>query len=329
MIVLNKVKHIGFLAVCLCFLVSSACGKTKNEKIKVLIIDGQNNHKVWPKSTIMMKQYLEETGIFQVDIARTQFLYQSELFKDWLGYANTPEGIEGKPKTDPNFKPDFFKYDVVVSNFGWKAAPWPNETKVNFEKYLKSGGGFVSVHAADNCFPEWPAYNKAIGIGGWDRNEKSGPYLYIDENNQVKKDYRPGIGGDHAKREEFLITTYNQEHPITKGMPLHWMHTVDECYTYLRGPAENVTILATAVSTLKDPSLKQKEPMVMTIDYGKGRVFHTTLGHDTTSFECVGFITLLKRGVEWAATGEVNQTEISEDFPSANKVSVRNFNYKK
>ena len=37
-------------------------------QLKALIIDGQNNHAVWPKSTIMMKQYLEETGLFEVDI---------------------------------------------------------------------------------------------------------------------------------------------------------------------------------------------------------------------------------------------------------------------
>ena len=28
------------------------------DKLKALIVDGQNNHKVWPKSTVMMKQYL-------------------------------------------------------------------------------------------------------------------------------------------------------------------------------------------------------------------------------------------------------------------------------
>ncbi len=32
--------------------------------MRALIVDGQNNHAVWPKSTIMMKQYLEETVKF-------------------------------------------------------------------------------------------------------------------------------------------------------------------------------------------------------------------------------------------------------------------------
>lgn len=323
-------KHITFLLMGFCFFTNVTYGNTCKKKIKVLIIDGQNNHVVWPKSTIMMKQYLEETGMFQVDISRTQFLNKSEKFKDWLTLADVPEGVEGKSKTDPNFNPNFSNYDVVISNFGWQAAPWPEETKANFERYIKNGGGFVSVHAADNSFPKWEAYNKMIALGGWGgRNEKDGPYLYVDKNNQTKKDYSKGPAGKHGKREPFLVTTYNTKHPITKGLPVTWMHAADECYAFLRGPAENVIILATAVSSIKAPELEQKEAVAMVIDYGKGRIFHTTLGHDSTSFECTGFITLLRRGVEWAATGKVTQTEISKDFPTVNEVSLRSFNYKK
>ncbi|GAL78319.1 hypothetical protein JCM19274_4818 [Algibacter lectus] len=281
-----------------------------------------------------MKQYLEETGMFTVDIARTKYLNNSEENKDWLALANVGEGIEGgKPKTDPGFNPKFSKYDVVVSNFGYKAASWPEKVQKKFEKYIKKGGGFVSVHAADNSFPEWTAYNEMIAIGGWGggRTEKHGPYLYVDKDNKPKKDYSPGKGGTHGKREAFAVTNYNTEHPITKGMPKVWMHAPDECYAFLRGPAENVTILSTAVSTKKKPELEQKEPVAMVVDYGKGRIFHTTLGgHDTKSFECVGFITLLKRGgVEWAATNKVTQIELPADFPSADNVSTRNFNLAK
>lgn len=301
-------------------------------KIKVLIIDGQNNHSVWPKSTIMMKQYLEETNLFEVNIERTKYLNNSEEHKDWLPLAQVPAGIEGKSKTDPDFKPNFSNYDVVISNFGFKAAAWPKETQLNFENYIKNGGGFVSVHAADNCFPEWEAYNKIIGIGGWgNRTEKDGPYLYIDKDNKPKKDYTAGPGGKHGKKEAFLVTTYDKKHPIMRGIPQEWMHAEDECYAYMRGSAENVTILSTAVSTLKDSELQQKEPVVMTIEYGKGRIFHTTLGHDTAAFECVGFITLLERGVEWAATGKVKRahTKLAPDFPTKINTSTRKFQYKK
>jgi type 1 glutamine amidotransferase len=116
----------------------------------------------------------------------------------------------------------------------------------------------------------------------------------------------------------------DKTHPITKDLPDFWMHSKDECYSTLRGPGENMTILATAADT---PELKEKgrnEPMLMVISYGKGRVFHTTLGHDTEAFEGVGFITTFLRGSEWAATGKVTQP-IPKDFPSADKPSARGF----
>ncbi|TYA71733.1 ThuA domain-containing protein [Seonamhaeicola marinus] len=318
-----KIKQL--LSLALLIIITSACNANHKKKIKVLIIDGQNNHAVWPKSTIMMKQYLEETGLFKVDIARTKYLWKSTREAKYLPLANVGEGVETKKsKTDPDFKPKFSKYDVIISNFGWRAAPWAEDTKKAFEKYLRKGGGFVTVHAADNCFPNWKAYNQAIGIGGWSRNEKHGPYLYVDKDGKVVRDtVSKGPGGAHGPRADFIVSMYNQEHPISKGIPSEWLHADDECYALLRGPAENVTILGTAISTKS----KRAEPMLMTIDYHKGRVFHTTLGHDTKAFECVGFITTLLRGTEWAATGKVT-IDIPSDFPGKDKISTRAFKLK-
>ena len=62
----------------------------------------------------------------------------------------------------------------------------------------------------------------------------------------------------------------------------------------------------------------------MTIQYEKGRVFHTPMGHADYSQECVGFIVSLQRGAEWAATGKVTQP-IPADFPTPGKTSTRPF----
>ncbi|RME90836.1 MAG: ThuA domain-containing protein, partial [Verrucomicrobia bacterium] len=285
---------------------------------------------VWPKSTIMMKQYLEETGLFEVDIARTRYLWKWEREKDWLPLAGPGEweGLK-QPKADPDFHPDFSKYDVVISNFGWRAADWPEATRRDFERYMANGGGLVVVHAADNSWPEWKEFNRMIGLGGWGgRNEKDGPYVYIDRNGKVVRDTSPGGAGRHAPANEFLVTIRNHEHPITRGLPDFWMHSKDECYSHLRGPAENLTILATACDSPALQAEGRNEPMLMTIQYHKGRVFHTTLGHDDYSFECVGFITTFLRGTEWAATGKVTQ-KIPDDFPGPEKPSVRPFKLKR
>jgi type 1 glutamine amidotransferase len=295
-------------------------------KLKVLIVDGQNNHEVWPKSTIMMKQYLEETGLFEVDICRTKFTWKAEREKAYLSLAGVGETQDLKdPKADPDFIPAFKKYDVVVSNFGWKAADWPEETQKALEKFMKKGGGFVSVHAADNSFPDWHEYNKMIGLGGWgDRNEKDGPYMYYTNEGDLVSDSTPGSAGAHGPIHLIPITVRVANHPITNGMPQVWMTTKDECYAKLRGPGENMTILATGKDMSGKAPTDRHEPMLMVLDYGKGRVFHTTLGHDDYSCEGVGFIISFIRGVEWAATGKVT-TAIPDDFPTSENSTSRKF----
>ena len=311
-------------AVCVLAIPASAA-----EKLKALIVDGQNNHAVWPKSTIMMKQYLEDTGLFEVDIERTRFISNYEREESWLEYAGTGkwEGTK-KPKPDPRFNPDFSDYDLVVSNFGYGAAAWPERTKRNLEKYMANGGGLSIVHAADNSWGDWPEFNKMIGLGGWGgRTKEHGPYIYYNAEGEIVHDHdSDGKCGKHGPQSEFLITMRVKDHPITKGLPDFWLHSKDECYSMLRGPGENMTILATAADTGALKRAGRNEPMLMTIDYGKGRVFHTTLGHDTEAFEGVGFITTFSRGSEWAASGQVTQ-EIPKDFPGKDEAEGRPFEY--
>ncbi len=292
-----------------------------------LIIDGQNNHSDWPKISVMMKQYLEDTGLFQVDVVRTRFTWRGDQQAMFLPLAGAgPSEDLPKPQQDPDFKPDFSKYDVVISNFGNSAADWPVETQQAFDRYVREGGGFVSVHAADNSFGNWPEYNRMIGLGGWGgRTKASGPYVFYDNAGRLVRDEdSPGGAGSHGPRHNIPIIVRRQDHPIMEGLPSYWVTAVDECYSKLRGPAENMTILATGKDASGKAPTDRHEPLLMVIQYGKGRVFHTTLGHDGTSCEGVDFITTLTRGTEWAATGKVT-IPVPKDFPTPDKPSSRAF----
>lgn len=280
-----------FLTLCL----SSAA--LAADKINVLIIDGQNNHK-WDVTTPVLKNALESSGAFTVEVATTP-----------------PKGSPAEAWHA--FKPNFAAYKAVVSNYNGE--PWPQNVRDAFTKYVADGGGFVSIHAANNSFPDWKEYNDMIGVGGWGgRNEKSGPWLYVKDG-KLFRDTSPGNGGAHGPQHEFIVESTDVDHPITRGLPKRWLHAQDELYSKLRGPAENVQILTSAVSDLTAVN----EPNNMVLSYQKGRVFHTTLGHADYSMLDRGFYELVQRGTEWAATGDVKQTaDVPADFPTDKAVSV-------
>ena len=269
-------------------------------QIRVMLLDGESGgpyHK-WQQVTPVLKKELEETGLFQVDVVTA---------------PKSGEDFSG-------FRPDFSKYQVVVSNYD--APDWPAELKASFGQYLQNGGGLVTVHAADNSFGQWAEYNRMIGIGGWrGRNEASGPLWYFRDGKLVS-DTTPGPAGSHGQRVPYQMTVRDETHPIMRGIPRLWMHQGDELYNHLRGPGEHMTVLATAFSDPANHGSGHDEPLLMVLDYGKGRVFHTALGHDINALSCVGFIATFQRGTEWAATGKVTQN-VPANFPTADSVSYR------
>jgi len=220
------------------------------------------------------------------------------------------------------FHPDWSKYQVVVGNYDAPDDRWPDNLKAAFAEYIRNGGGFVSVHAADNAFANWKEYNLMIGVGGWrGRSEKSGPHFYY-QNGKLVSDTAPGMAGSHGARNPFQVVNQVTDHPITKGLPKEWMHVGDELYANLRGPGENMTILSSAFSDPANRGTGHDEPILIVISYGKGRIFHTTMGHDLAALNCVGFMTTYQRGTEWAATGKVTQ-KVPTDFPTSEKFGMR------
>jgi type 1 glutamine amidotransferase len=286
------------------------------EKIRVLILDGQNNHN-WREGTPAMKWILESSDRFTVDVSTTPEGARRR------GRKKKGTGADDNAAKWDAWRPTFSDYGVVILNYNGQ--DWPEPVRDSFLAYVRGGGGVVVVHAADNSFGRWEEYNKIIGLGGWGgRNEKSGPYVrWRDGKTVIEQKSGPTAG--HGPQHEMLVETRATDHPITRGMPAKWRHAKDELYQRLRGPAENLTLLATAFADPKNRGSGENEPVMFTIAYGTGRIFHTVLGHGAQSMGGVGFQAYLCRGCEWAATGDVTipplrPDQLPEDKPAINAV---------
>ena len=177
-------------------------------QIKVLLVDGQNNHD-WKRCSPVMIDTLQATGRFEIERAIV-----------------TKEEIA-------TFKPDFDKYDVILSNYNGE--PWMEETKRSFVQYMKGGGIWSWFMLRTIHFPNGRSIMKMIGLGGWKgRNEKDGPYVYW-EDGKIVRDTSKGRGGSHGKGWEYKVVVREKKHPITRGLPTEFLMVKEELYDRLRG----------------------------------------------------------------------------------------------
>ena len=286
------------------------CLSAAPAKIRVLVVDGQNNHD-WRPTSAWLKQFLTDSGC-TVTISTTP-----------------PKGAAAAAWNA--WRPVFSDYDVVLSNFNGGHLPdgtrWPHRVEVAFERYVRNGGGFVSLHAANNAFLGWNAYNEMVGLLWRDRD--FGPGIVINDAGQpVVVPKGTGLEPGHPPRRDLLMMTLPVDHPITRGFPRLWLHPSDQLTHGQHGLESVVRSGAlTILTATRDDDLKETEPMDWVRTFGKGRVYVTMLGHTwkdqpSPDLRCAGFQTLLLRGVEWAATGHVT-TPVPPDFPTADKASLR------
>lgn len=176
-----------------------------------------------------------------------------------------------KLEPDPNFVADaaFLGYDVAIFDFR-NAKPLASDEKVqaNLLKFLEAGKGLVVIHWADGAFPYWPEYVNIVGRAQQAKHDPRGP---------------------------FTVKIVDPDSPITRGMKD--FPTDDELYYDTKEGDKPIHIVAAAHSKVMDKDF----PMALTVQYGRGRVFNTPMGHDVKALKVPEVAELIRRGTAWAA----------------------------
>lgn len=220
-------------------------------------------------------------------------------------------GLEDWRKWDGNYS----DYDAIVIIYYWSQAPKAELKKL--DRYVRDGGALVVAHSALAGFWGQEIFDQWTGIAYRERDANYGHSLAFD--NEKQRIIRPpgeGNGSAHAPIDTFQIHTQDPDHPIMQGLPKRWMQASDELYYHLRGPNTNLQTLAVA----KGPD-GTFAPQAWVRRHDKGRIFCLTPGHHKPGASSVGFITLLARGIEWTATGEVT-LPVPTNFPSKQEPST-------
>lgn len=141
-----------------------------------------------------------------------------------------------------------------------------------FEQYIRSGGGFVGVHAATDTEYDWPWYGKLVGA-------------YFKS---------------HPATQEATLDVVNSKHISTKHLPARWTRT-DEWYNY-KWMSDSVTVLLTIdENSYTGVRMGTKHPMAWYHEFDGGRAFYTELGHTKESFTTdTLYLQHLLGGIQWA-----------------------------
>ena len=148
-----------------------------------------------------------------------------------------------------------------------------NDQQKDFEKYIKSGGSYLGIHAAADTEYEWDWYGKLVG--GYFESHPNDPNVL-----------------------EAKINILNNSHSSTAHLNKTWMRN-DEWYNY-----KNLNSNITVVMNLDEKSYEggtngDKHPIAWYHEYDGGRAYYTGGGHTNLSFNESDFNKHLLGAIEW------------------------------
>ena len=194
----------------------------------------------------------------------------------WDTYIRTDTQLLTKKKLSNNAKNiDYF--DAVMF-YTTLERPLDDEQKASLLSFVKEDGkGFLGTHSATDTFYKWPEYGEMIG--GW--------------------------FNDHPWHQKVRVNVEDREFPATKHFPASFEIT-DEIYQFKNYSRDRVRVLMSLDTGSVDLTKKNVHrtdgdfAVTWAREYGKGRVFYSSLGHEEQVWDRADIQQMWLEAVKWA-----------------------------
>ncbi|KQZ85302.1 hypothetical protein ASD56_02830 [Microbacterium sp. Root166] len=146
-----------------------------------------------------------------------------------------------------------------------------------FQAYIRSGGGYVGLHAATDSMHTVPWYSELTGGGARFRN--------------------------HPAQQTATMRVESPGHPSTTMLPTEWVR-FDEWYNFTTNPREDVHVLITLDESTYNPgngAMGADHPLAWCHNFEGGRSWYEGAGHTDVSWSDPLFLEHILGGIEWTA----------------------------
>lgn len=140
-----------------------------------------------------------------------------------------------------------------------------------FQHYIRSGGGFVGIHAAADCEFQWEWYGQLVG----------------------------GYFQSHPVQQEATIRIAGSTDASTRHLPSPWVRK-DEWYNYKNLSPDIQVLLLLDETSYTGGTNGAYHPISWKHEFDGGRAWYTGLGHTDASYSEPAFLEHLQYGIMWA-----------------------------
>lgn len=245
-------------------------------KILVFSVTRGFRHESIPWGIAAIEEMGKKTGAFTTVVSDDLANFEKDKLDtfDVVVFNNTTQNV---------FLPS--KEDWAKMDDPARAAEKERELRLraNFLSFIRSGKGFVGIHAATDTFYEWPEFGFMIGA-------------YFDG-------HPWGAGADVSIKVE------KPDHPINQGLAgTTHLEFKEECYQFKAPYASDrqdvLLRLDTERTNMKVKGIKRTDndfSLSWVRMHGKGRVYYSALGHNTHIYENPKVLSHYLAGIQWAA----------------------------